>query len=79
MFTESAELYVAIYASFKDYAREAGEIAALLQSERPGSQTVLDVACGTGEHAQRLTVSPRCGSTHLQARTIRVYLVLTLD
>jgi len=51
MFTESAELYDLIYASFKDYAAETAKIAALLRSVHPSCQTVLDVACGTGEHA----------------------------
>lgn len=53
MFTESAELYDALY-SFKDYAAEAARIAAIIRSERPGARTVLDVACGSGEHARRL-------------------------
>jgi ubiquinone/menaquinone biosynthesis C-methylase UbiE len=53
MFTKSAEFYDAIY-SFKDYAAEAAEIAARVRLLRPDAQTVLDVACGTGEHARRL-------------------------
>ena len=55
MFTESAELYDAIY-SFKDYAAEAAQIAALVRSAHPAARTILDVACGTGEHARRLAV-----------------------
>ncbi len=51
MFTASADLYDVIYRSLKDYADEAGHIAALLRARRPGCRTVLDVACGTGEHA----------------------------
>jgi ubiquinone/menaquinone biosynthesis C-methylase UbiE len=54
MFHESAELYDAIYFSFKDYAVEAAAIAARIRAEHPTAQTVLDVACGTGEHARRL-------------------------
>lgn len=54
MFTESAELYDAIYAGFKDYAAEVEQIHTLLASAHPGACTVLDVACGTGEHARRL-------------------------
>jgi SAM-dependent methyltransferase len=55
MFTASAELYDIIYSSFKDYGAEADRIAVLLHSERPGCRTVLDVGCGTGEHARLLT------------------------
>jgi SAM-dependent methyltransferase len=54
MFSESAALYDLIYASFKDYEAEATKIAALLEMARPGCRTVLDVACGTGEHARLL-------------------------
>jgi len=56
MFTESAELYDAIYFSFKDYAAEAADIARRIRAEHPAARTVLDVACGTGEHARRLAV-----------------------
>src|SRR5262249_32549556 len=53
MFTESAEFYDAIY-SFKDYAAEAAQVAAKTRAARPDSRTILDVACGTGEHARLL-------------------------
>ena len=54
MFSESAELYDLIYGSFKDYEAESTNIAARLEAARPGVRTVLDVACGTGEHARLL-------------------------
>jgi ubiquinone/menaquinone biosynthesis C-methylase UbiE len=56
MFTESAELYDAIY-SFKDYAAEAAQIAVLVRAAHPGARSILDVACGTGEHARHLAAS----------------------
>jgi SAM-dependent methyltransferase len=54
MFTASAEFYDLIYSTFKDYAGEATQIASLLHQVNPQCQTVLDVACGTGEHARLL-------------------------
>ena len=54
MFTESAELYDLIYSSFKDYRAETAQIAELLRSIDPSYRTVLDVGCGTGEHARLL-------------------------
>ena len=54
MFTESADFYDLIYSTFKDYRAEAATIASLLRDLQPGGRTVLDVACGTGEHARLL-------------------------
>jgi len=57
MYTE-AELYDLTFTSGidgKDYSAEAGEIAALVRRARPHSRTLLDVACGTGEHARYLS------------------------
>lgn len=55
MFSESAEYYDLIYSAFKDYPKEVAQIAALLRRLNPACRTVLDVACGTGEHATRLS------------------------
>lgn len=54
MFTASAEFYDLIYSTKKDYKAEAANIAALLRRANPGSRTILDAACGTGEHARHL-------------------------
>jgi SAM-dependent methyltransferase len=54
MFTASAEFYDLIYSTFKDYPREAREIATLLRRLNPRCETILDVACGTAEHARLL-------------------------
>jgi SAM-dependent methyltransferase len=54
MFNASAEFYDLIYSTFKDYASETAQIASLLRASNPQCGTVLDVACGTGEHARLL-------------------------
>jgi SAM-dependent methyltransferase len=54
LFDASTDLYDAIYLSLKDYAHEAGRVAGWIRSRRADASTVLDVACGTGEHARHL-------------------------
>lgn len=54
MFTESAELYDLIYSTFKDYAAETNALAAVIRREHPRAKSILDVACGSGEHARLL-------------------------
>jgi len=53
MFLDSAELYDTIY-HFKDYARECKRLTNIIEEVMPGARTILDVACGTGEHAKFL-------------------------
>ncbi len=57
MFDASAQYYDLIYSTFKDYAGEAAEIARLLREVNPDTRTVLDVACGTAEHARLLAAA----------------------
>jgi SAM-dependent methyltransferase len=57
VFSESTAFYDALYASIKDYAKEAAWIAARLRVLHPAARTVLDAGCGTGEHARLLAAS----------------------
>lgn len=54
MFNRTAQYYDLIY-SFKNYVAETEKIAALIQKELPTAKTILDVACGTAEHAKLLS------------------------
>lgn len=50
MFERSAELYDAVY-DFKDYAAESRTLHEMIgRHVRTGARTLLDVACGTGQH-----------------------------
>ena len=54
-FGRSSSVYDALYeAAGKNYAAEADELDRLIQDRRPGSRSLLDVACGTGAHLQHL-------------------------
>jgi SAM-dependent methyltransferase len=54
MFTQSEHLYDLIYSQMKDYREESRAVAALVREQHPTAHSVLDVACGTGEHARWL-------------------------
>jgi SAM-dependent methyltransferase len=53
MYTKTAELYDLFY-DWKDYAAEVAKIAAIVDERRPGAESLLDVACGTGRHLELL-------------------------
>jgi SAM-dependent methyltransferase len=54
-YSSAAEFYDLLYSGRKDYAAEAPVIAGLIRERAPAAKTVLDVACGTGRHAEELT------------------------
>jgi len=54
VFSRSAPIYDAIYASIRDYPREAAQLDALIQERRADARTLLDVACGTAAHLEHL-------------------------
>lgn len=53
MFTNTAYYYDLIY-HWKDYRKEARDLRALILEQAPQAHTLLDVACGTGEHHRYL-------------------------
>jgi SAM-dependent methyltransferase len=54
-FAATAQVYDLLYgAAGKDYAGEADDLHALIESRRPGARSLLDVACGTGAHLWHL-------------------------
>jgi SAM-dependent methyltransferase len=54
MFSETARYYDLIYSRLKDYPVESAKIAALIRTVNPRATRILDVACGTAEHARYL-------------------------
>lgn len=64
-YEHSARIYDAIY-SFKDYRSESEKIRELL----PSASTLLDVACGTGEHLRYLTEWFDCEGLDLEPQFV---------
>jgi SAM-dependent methyltransferase len=71
MFSVTAAIYDAIYA-FKDYAGEALKIRQLIARERPGAKTILDVACGTGEHTRLLSADFEIDGIDLEPKFVEI-------
>jgi SAM-dependent methyltransferase len=71
MYARSARFYDAIY-GFKDYAAEAADVDRRVQAARPGAETLLDVACGTGGHLRELAARYRCEGLDLSAEQLAV-------
>ena len=71
MFARSARIYDAVY-SWKDYPREAELVHELVQARKPGAETLLDVACGTGAHLAELRRWYRCEGLDLDGELLAV-------
>lgn len=59
MYFENPEIYDQTH-SFKDYVHEVSDLVALINRWNPNASTLLDVACGTGLHLERLSHHFRC-------------------
>jgi SAM-dependent methyltransferase len=69
MFDKTADLYDAIYATFKDYPAEAERLRALIDHhKRSPGKSLLDVACGTGKHLALLRDEYICEGLDLDPR-----------
>jgi SAM-dependent methyltransferase len=55
---ELSEVYDLVYLGRgRDYAKEADVVARAVRARRPGAVSLLDVACGTGEHLASLATA----------------------
>ncbi|MGH7445510.1 MAG: class I SAM-dependent methyltransferase [Longimicrobiales bacterium] len=55
-YAAAAEFYDLLYASVKDYPAEAVLLAGIVRDAMPHATRLLDVACGSGEHARALSL-----------------------
>lgn len=72
MFSETQEYYDLIYGAAKDFDEEARRLAELVEEVRPGARTLLDVACGTGQHLARLSSKYDADGLDLDARFVQI-------
>jgi SAM-dependent methyltransferase len=56
MYARSAQVYDLLYAGsgVKDYTAEAAELGEIIRRRNPEARSLLDVACGTGQHLRFL-------------------------
>ena len=71
MFKKTAQFYDQIY-SFKDYEEESQKIVNLIKKVNPSAQRILDVACGTGEHARHLAKDFQVDGIDIEPEFIRI-------
>ncbi len=50
MYSRWARYYDLLYAAFKDYEFDAARLTRVIRDHHPSARTLLDVACGTGQH-----------------------------
>jgi SAM-dependent methyltransferase len=71
MFSKTAPYYDLLY-SFKNYAGEAVKIRDLIRKLHPAARSILDVACGTGEHAKLLSADFAVDGIDLQPEFVGI-------
>lgn len=71
MYQRFAAVYDAIY-GFKNYAEEAEKIEDIVRAKSPNARTLLDVACGSGEHIRHLKDKFTCIGVDLSEDLIAV-------
>src|SRR5262249_43988229 len=71
MFALTAQYYDLIY-SFKNYGVETTKIRAAIRKEHPTAHSILDVACGTGEHAKLLSTEFDVDGIDLEPRFVEI-------
>lgn len=71
MYNKTAEFYDKVY-SFKDYTEEVQRIRKLISLELPSAQSLLDVACGTAEHAKHLSSEYSIDGIDLQPEFVEI-------
>jgi SAM-dependent methyltransferase len=70
-YTTRPDLYDVEYA-FKDYTAEAVALEQTIRTRMPQARTLLDVACGTGKHLERLRTSFDCEGVDLDEGLLAV-------
>jgi SAM-dependent methyltransferase len=72
MFSGSTDLYDKIYTKLKNYQNEAEKVSGWIKKLRPNAKSLLDVACGTGEHDRFLSVDYRVDGIDVNADFIQI-------
>lgn len=71
MYTHTAEFYDAVY-SAKSYAEEAFKLRQIIARKCPDAKTILDVACGTAEHAKFLALDFAIDGVDIEPKFIEI-------
>jgi SAM-dependent methyltransferase len=71
MYERTANLYDLAYAD-KDYAGEAAWVRDTIRARSPQAKSLLDVACGTGKHLERLQAEFACEGLDLTPEFVEI-------